>query len=359
MSNNDYYGLPADLEARAQAVHQGSVIFDGTFSTLGFQKEEEEEIRAMLDGGVTGGAATVSSAETDFEMAIRNIAQMKRLSDRHPDAIAIVRSVQDLLACKRDKKFGIVLHFQGSKPIGEKLERVSTFYELGLRIFQMTYNTQTYIGAGCCERGDAGLTNFGLEVVKECNRLGLLLDISHCGPQTSLDTLKYSQAPVVASHAGVYDIARSFGRNKTDDIIKAIGDTGGLIGIPFQPCFVKRDPETHVVQQATVDDVLDHVDHVVKLIGVDHVGLGTDMSTYAARTLEPPRDSNIRLMRTARPDVFGVGPTDKYDPFPLGVDSHRLLINLTRGLVKRGYSDEDTAKVIGGNWMRVFRSVWM
>lgn len=353
-----FYDLPAASEKRAEGLHRDAFIFDGAFPMLGFDKEEQVEIQAFLDGGVTAGNASLSTSETDLAMALDNISRCKRLIMRNPEKLALCLAVADLLECKRAGKFGMVIHFQNTKPIMDSLDYLLTFYDLGLRVLQLTYNLQTFVGAGCCERGDAGLTHFGLDVVAECNRLGILIDLSHCGHTTSWDAIRNSRMPVAASHAGVYALARSYGRNKPDDMLKGIADTGGILGIPLQPCFVKRDPETHEVLQATVDDVLDQIDYAVNLMGIDHVGIGTDMSNYAARTLEPPRDSNIRLVRALRPDVFGVGPTDRYDPFPLGLDNHAKMGNLTRGLVKRGYPDEAIKKVLGGNWLRVFKDVW-
>ena len=355
---SSFYDLPEELEQRALAIHEDAVIFDGAISMLGFEKEEQVEIQAFLDGRVAGGNATLSSSETDFMMAIDNFAKLKRLIARNPDTLALITTVDDLLACKRDRKFGMVIHFQNTTPILDRLDYLRTFYDLGLRVLQLTYNTQTFVGAGCCERIDGGLTTFGLEVVAESNRAGMLIDVSHCGHTTAWDAVKHSEKPIAATHAGVYTLARSHGRNKPDDLLKGIADTGGILGLPTQPCFVKRDPDTHVVQQATVDDVIDHIDYAVNLMGIDHVGFGSDMSNYAARTLDPPRDSNIRLVRAKRPDVFGVGPTDKYDPFPIGLDNHAKMLNLTRGLIKRGYSDEDTKKILGDNWLRIFNEVW-
>ena len=353
-----FYDLPAEMEERAKAVHGDAFIFDGAIVTLGFYKEEKTEIQAFLDGGVTGGNISLSTSETDFTLAIDNISKFKRLIARNPETLALCVSTADLVECKRAGKLGMVIHFQNTTPILDKLDFLYTFYDLGLRVLQLTYNTQTFVGAGCCERVDGGLTNFGLEVVAECNHLGMLIDVSHCGPTTSWDAIKHSKKPIAATHAGVYALARSYGRNKPDDMLKGIAETGGILGIPTQPCFVKRNPDTHEVLQATVDDVLDQIHYAVNLMGIDHVGMGTDMSNYAARTLELPRDSNIRLVRHLRPDVFGVGPTDKYDPFPIGLDNHAKMLNLTRGLMKRGYSDEDTKKVLGGNWLRIFEDVW-
>ena len=353
-----FYDLPMEMEERARSVHGDALIFDGAVSMMGFYIEEKTEIQAFLDGGVTGGNISLATSETDFAIAIDNISKFKRLIERNPKTLALCVSTADLVDCRRDGKFGSVIHFQNTTPILDKLEYLYTFYDLGLRVLQLTYNTQTFVGAGCCERVDGGLSNFGMEVVEESNRLGLLIDVSHCGHTTSWDAIKHSKKPVAATHAGVYTLARAYGRNKPDDMLKGIAETGGILGIPTQPCFVKRDPDTHVVQQATVDDVLDQIDYAVNLMGIDHVGFGSDMSNYAARTLDPPRDSNIRLVRHLRPDVFGVGPTDKYDPFPIGLDNHGKMLNLTRGLMKRKYSDEDTKKILGGNWMRIFKEVW-
>jgi len=353
-----FYELPADLEERAQAVHREAFVFDGAINLLGLYKDVENEIRAILDGGWSGGNASLATAETDFQMAIDNISRFKRLIADNPETLAFCTTAADLADCKRAGKFGMVIHFQNTKPILDRLDYLLTFHDLGLRVLQLTYNTQTFVGTGCCERFDAGLTRFGLEVVAECNRLKILIDISHCSPATSWDALKHSKAPVAATHAGVYALARAYGRNKPDDMLKGIAETGGILGIPLQPCFVKRDPDTHTVLQATVDDVLAQIEYAVNLMGVDHVGVGTDMSTFAARTLELPRDSNIRWYRPLFPHVFGVGPTDRYDPYPIGLDSHAKMLNLTRGLVKKGYSDEDTQKIVGGNWLRLFEEVW-
>ena len=353
-----FYSLPEKLEQQAIAIHRKAFVLDTAILMLGFLKDEQGEIQAFLDGGLSGGLMSLSTAETDFAMAMANIGRWKELIRRNPDKLAACASVAELEECKRQGKFGMVIHFQNTKPLMDNLDYLRIFYDLGLRVLQLTYNTQTFVGTGCCERIDAGLTNFGMEVVAECNRLGILVDVSHCAPATSWDAIKHSKAPVAITHSGVYTLAHAYGRNKPDDMMKAVADMGGVMGIPTQPCFVKRDPDTHRVLPSTVEDVLNHVEYAVKLMGIDHVGIGTDMSSYAAREKELPRDSSIRLYRPLFPHVFGVGPTDRYDPFPVGLDSHAEFWNLTRGLLKRGYSEEGIHKILGGNWLRLFKQVW-
>ena len=353
-----HYNLSNEEAEHVRNVHERSFVFDGAFPMLGFYKDEQAEIAAFREGGLVGGNATVSSDETDFYGAIKNIRDLRNLIERNPDKLALCTGVEDLIACKKDGRIGMVPFFQNPKPIADRLDDLDTFYELGLRIFQLSYNNQGFIGAGCCERVDPGLSEFGLRVVERCNKLGILLDISHCGPSTSWDALKFSKAPVVASHSGIYELARAFGRNKPDDMLEAVAETGGLVGIPFFPCLVKRNPETHEVLPATVEDVIDHIDYAVKLIGIDHVAIATDMATYGSRTRELTKDSVLRVTRLVHPEVFGVGPTDRGDPYPVGIDSHDKMPNLTAGLIKRGYADVDISKILGGNWMRVFERVW-
>jgi membrane dipeptidase len=164
--------------------------------------------------------------------------------------------------------------------------------------------------------------------------------------------------PVAFTHSNPNALCPAGARNKPDDLIQAVAETGGIIGATFFPALVKRQPGSHVVVPSTVEDVVDHIDYLVKLVGVEHVGFGSDMPNYHARTLEAPATSSIRHYRPLRPDVYGDGPTDRYDPYPADLDAHTKLRNLTAALVRRGYSDDDVLAIMGGNWIRVARQVW-
>lgn len=350
--------LSPAMEERARAVHSEAFVFDAAVPMMGLYTDEQADIQALLDGGMGGISATIVTHAANFVKTVEAMCAYEKLIERNRDKLAACTTAAQLEQCKREGKVGMVAHFQDTKPIEDNLYYLRVFHALGLRVLQLTYNVQGYVGTGCAERHDAGLSVFGLNVVAECNRMGILIDISHCGHGTAWDALKYSKAPVAATHSGIYAMANSYGRNKPDDILKAVAESGGIVGIPLQSNFLRRDPKTYQVFQATLDDVLNQIDYAVNLMGVDHVGIGSDLSDYCARTLEIPEYSSVRRYRPLRPDVFGLGPTDRYDPFPVGIDSHAKMLNITRGLVSRGYSDENIKKILGGNWLRLFREVW-
>ncbi|MGI5836073.1 MAG: dipeptidase [Chloroflexota bacterium] len=347
-----------DLEEHTRALHEKAFVFDACFSTPGFFRDERAEIQAFLDGGVNGGNATVAEFSHNFTRAIDSIFRHKKLAERNSDQVSFCGSVAELEKCKREGKVGFVVHFQDTKCIEDDLDYLRLFHALGLRVLQLTYNTQGFVGSGCCERHDAGLSSFGLEVVDECNRLGIVIDLSHCGHATTRDAIERSKDPVAFTHVGIYSLCPAYGRNKPDELLKAVAESGGVVGITFFAPLVKRNSETQEVLQGSLEDVLDQIDYAVELLGVDHVGIGTDLTNYFARTLELPPTSSIRSYRPLRPDVFGAGPTDRYDPWPTGLDSHTKMMNLTRGLLTRGYRDDDVLKILGGNWLRLFSEVW-
>lgn len=342
----------------AARLHYDAYFFDACVPTMGFFADEDAEIAAIREGAVNGMNITVAQQNHGFRDTIDSIRRHKGLAERRSDELAICTSVAELRQCKADGRVGMVLHFQDSKAIEDQLDNLGLFYELGLRVFQLTYNVQGLVGTGCCERHDAGLSYFGLDVVKECNRLGILIDLSHCNYATTWDAIRHSQAPVALTHVGSHALCPATGRNKSDELFKAVAEGGGVIGITVFPALVKRNPSTHEVLQADVHDVLNHIDHAVDLVGIDYVGIGSDLSNYHAKTLDVPADSSIRWYRPMRPDVFGAGPVDRYDPFPTGLDSHSTMGNITKGLLERGYPAEAVQKILGENWLRLFAQVW-
>lgn len=363
MSSDSILDLSEAQRERADQLHEKSTVVDGLIPTSAYISAEGYQDH-LHRGGVTVGNFTVAS-RTVYPDATRRVQRFRDQIVAHADDFLLVESADDIDRAKRTNRVGAILGFQDTMPIAptdrmqlnDDTEFLRAFYHMGVRIVQLTYNSLNYVGAGCCERVDPGVSNFGRQLIDGMNQLGILVDLSHCGDETTLEAAHYSDKPVVASHANARSVS-NVGRNKTDEQIQAIAETGGLIGISVFPPLVKSDFETHEVHEATIHEVLDHIDYVVDLVGVDHVGFGSDMNDKALDDGMTPPYAAYRNFRPEHSDVYGSGPIEEYEPFPRGLHRHTKLRNLARGLVARGYSDGDVQKILGGNFVRVFEKVW-
>lgn len=261
--------------------------------------------------------------------------------------LRIVTTADEIKSAKRDGAFALYANYQPVIPVLRSLEPFELAHRKGLRSFMLTYNRMDHVGVGCTERVDAGLSMFGVDVVARCNELGIVVDVSHCGPLTSIDACRMSRRPITASHTGAAALY-PHPRNKRDDVLRAVADTGGVIGICAVPYFLSPEPD------AGIDSMLDHIDYVSQLVGWRHVGIGTDWPIQAPddvllQTLGAPGYSDLVGWGRLRRDVTQklVGFTDCRD-WP----------NITRGLVARGYNDEQVRGILGENALRVFGDAW-
>jgi membrane dipeptidase len=328
----------ADLAERAAALFEEAIVVDATSPIL----DRESEWPKWLDGGVTAVMATVATNE-DTAGALGQVAawlaQLRRSSSRMRHAT----SVADIEQAKRDRRLAVVFHFQNARPLGHDAALVEVFHRLGVRAIQLTYNVKSAIGDGCTERTNSGLSDLGIEVVQEMNRVGVLVDLSHTGVQTTLDAMDVSSDPVIFSHSNARAVC-DHPRNLTDEQILGAARGGGVIGLNGFPRFVTGDTD-----RPTLEHLLRHLDHIVELAGADHVGLGLDyFSTDAAGY--------------ARWVDEGLWKSELYPPppyhYPSGIEDPSRLPALARALLERGYSDEQALKVLGGNFLRVFGRVW-
>ena len=324
------------------SVYRQSVVIDGLNVSNWDSPAVYPSLRA---GSVTAMNATTVIWE-GFQAAMDNTAAwLRRFHDR-PEELAQVRSSGDILRAKEEGRVGVILGWQNTSPIENDLDRLALFHALGMRIMQLTYNERNLLGNGCYERTDDGLSNFGMDAVREMNRLGILIDLSHVGDRTTLDAAEVSQAPVACTHAN----ARSFfdhPRNKTDDALKLIAQGGGVIGANAFPPFFPKGFD------ATVSDYVDAIEDLVERVGVDHVGLGTDYTQDQPREFFDWIFSQQGTKPRPNPPVFP-------DPalHPVGMETPDKLSSVARELASRGYDGESIAKVLGGNWLRLFRRVW-
>ena len=247
---------------------------------------------------------------------------------------------------RRAKQLGLHAGFisaQDASGLDSDLRVIQSLYDLGLRMLGLTYNTQNLVGSGCTDESDGGLSTFGRKVVARMNELGMIIDTAHSGCRTTLDACRLSSQPVVASHssaAALYPVARA----KSDDEIRAIAETGGVVGVYALPCFLTADVDP------TIESFFDHIDYLTALVGWEHVGLGTDW---------PMQLDEWTIRECLLPMGYGAGFTaaDKLGTGNLdGFDDYRDFPNITRGLVARGYRDQQIRGILGENFLRVFET---
>lgn len=326
----------------AKKLHDDAIVIDG-LQTCQWSRGIFEEMR---EGGIT--AVNVSSLLWEnFREGIGYVSEWKRFLRENSDILRPVRSVGDIHAAKKEGKTGIIIGWQNTSPLEDKLDYVEIFKDLGVGIMQMTYNTQNYSGAGYLEEVDSGLTGFGREVLAEMNRVGVLCDLSHVGDRTTADVIARSKSPVCISHV-LPRALKDVKRNKPDELFTACAEKGGIIGISlFAPGLAAGN-------DATVEDYLDAMAYVIDLVGEDHVGIGTDFS------LDRPRPGPWLLWAnkdkgTARTlTEFGSVKINK----PKGIERITQMPNLTARMLARGWSETLVRKLLGQNWLRVLNAAW-
>ena len=305
--------------------------------------------------GVTAYAVTAWDPHLPLDQALEGLMFWHLIARQHPNIIIATRA-EDIQRAKWDNLAALILASQCGDFIDHKLHRIEAFYRLGLRLLILAYSATNKLCDGCLDRTDGGLTSFGQQVVDECNRLGLLLDCSHLGRRASLEIIERSREPVVFSHSGVKALAEN-PRNIDDQQIKVCAAKGGIVGLsPWGPMVLKKGS----TRRPTLEEFIEHIDYVVQLLGsADHIGIGSDMSlgTY------PDHISDV-WGEAAYKDV--TGPYDAHisanirSPLRMvdGFSNYTEVMNLVTELKKRGHGDADVRKILGGNYLRVFKQVW-
>jgi len=270
----------------------------------------------------------------EFEDVLQELGLM--LSDLSQQADVVqVANADDIEAAKQQGVVGFLPTLE-HLAIGKELNRVDILYHMGIRLAGLTYTRKNYIGDGQYERHDGGLSDFGIAVVRRMNDLGMVIDISHASFRTAMDAIHFSDAPVVFSHNAAHTL-RPVPRCRNDEELLACAQQGGLIAITAVPNSLSDDPAQDI------NCVLDHYDYMVKLVGIDHVGIGTDTSV----------GNHVDFHRV----VFGRKPEQLPAPYLNGLESPADGKNIVRGLIQRGYSDTDIQKIAGGNALAFFRRV--
>ena len=255
-----------------------------------------------------------------------------------------IDSPADFDRIKASGKIGVILGVQNAEHF-RRPDDVDAFHGLGQRVAQLTYNRRNLIGNGSTERRDEGLSDFGVAIVERMNRVGMAVDVSHCGDRTTLDAFEVSKKPVLITHSNCRALVPGHPRLKTDEAIRAMAKSGGVMGMTGVRMFVRAEEPT------TVEHALDHFDHVAKLVGVEHLGVGSDMDLDGYDDM--PAEANKQL-RASYKGSYGF--REKIDIE--GLDHPKRMFDLTEGLVRRKYTDRQIEGILGGNFRRVLTDIW-
>ncbi|WP_137869274.1 membrane dipeptidase [Sphingopyxis sp. 2PD] len=302
---------------------------------------EAAEFRAS---GITGFHNAYGLGGPDAkQQALTFLAGWQGFAGRNSHVFTLVDGVADLDRAKADKKCAVIMGIQNAEHF-EKIEDVALFRRLGLRCAQLTYNSQNLIGSGSTERIDGGISDYGAAIIAEMEKQRLLVDVSHCGDKTTLDAIEIAKGPIAITHSNARALV-DHPRVKTDAAIKALAAKGGVMGITGVRMFVRTADPTNVGHMA------DHIDHVAKLVGIDHVGIGSDADLHGYDDMKP---DEYALLKGAYKGSYAF--RDKIDID--GFDHPLKVFDLTEELIRRGYSNDNITAVLGGNFRRLLAQVW-
>jgi membrane dipeptidase len=318
--------------------HRDNIVIDGLNASWFL---EREVLLRLHRGGVTAVNATLAAWHGQAE-TLDIIGGVYANMRQNVEVVHQVFSVQDIRAAKTAGKVGLIFGFQDTSPIEGRLQQLEVYHRLGVRIMQLTYNAANPSGCGCQVPNDSGLTGFGRDAIAEMYRLGILLDVSHCGPRTTLEAIDASTKPVAITHSNAAAFVDS-PRNKSDEALRACAAKGGVIGAIAVPVLISK------TMPAQLGDYLDAIEDLVTRVGVDHVALGPDfMENMPKATLE----ASVKDLPPAAVAAYAAMPPT------VGFESVTQLPQVTSGLLARGYSHPDVRKIVGDNWFRLYEQVW-
>jgi membrane dipeptidase len=280
---------------------------------------------------------------TAYEEGLEFLAGWNGFVARNEEVFTLVDTVADIIHAKATGKVAVIMGLQNADQF-RRVSDVLAFRQMGLRCAQMTYNTQNRLGSGSTERVDGGVTDYGVEIIREMNKLGMLVDVSHSGERTTLDAIDISTVPIAITHSNCRAL-NNHPRLKTDEAITKLAAKGGVIGITGVRNFVKDQEPT------TVEHVVDHIDHVVKLVGIDHVGIGTDSDLMGYDRLPVEM---YRQIKSAYKSSYAFRAKIDTD----GFNNPDKMYSLTEALLRRGYGEANIEAILGGNFRRLLGTVW-
>jgi membrane dipeptidase len=317
----------------------------------------EQELGDARESGLTAVRLSLAPQgafwfdDAAYQRTLGALSEWDQQIIARPDAFSLILAGADLQRAQRERKLGVIYGFQETSPIGEDLDRIGLFHKRGVRVIQLTHNRRNLVGDGCMEPGNAGLSNFGHEMIEALEQHKLVIDLSHAGRRTTSEAIAASKKPLLIGHTGCAALS-DLPRCVTDESLRALAAKGGVAGIIFWP-YLRKDTQPMAI------DVIRHIEHVIDVCGEDHAGIGTDATLSAIeRTPEFERQNREMVADMVEQGIFERGrPPDLYMFIP-DLNHVRRFEMLGAMLSARGHSDARIAKVLGGNFARVMGEIW-
>ena len=331
------------ISPRAAAIQRSALVWDNVFPinlpgdvAMGNSWDELERFYAA---GVDVLSITLAGDNHNLSQAFTLCSWARRQLREREDRLVLVRRAADIETARSTGRLGIILHFEGTRCFERDLSAIELFYDLGIRQTLLAFNKQNSAGGGCADASDSGLSAYGRGLVKEMQRVGMLLDLSHTGHRTSLDAIEIASRPVLFSHSNAFALCPSF-RNIKDDQIRACAQTGGVVGVSGSSEYLGD-------LTCSNETLLRHIDYMAEVGGIDHVGLGLDV------VFEP---AALSAWARGRPDEWPMTQDPGWTGFRYAAPEQ--LPSLTELMLQRGYTEEQVRKVLGENLLRVCRAAW-
>lgn len=317
-----------------------------TIDGLQYSRWSSKIFKQMREGNLDCVHVTIAYHETALE-TLRNIGKWNQLFELHGDLITRVNSAEDVIDAKESGKTGVVYGFQNCSPIEDDFSLVEVFHTLGVRFMQLSYNNQSLLATGCYEQSDPGITRFGRQVIREMNRVGMVIDMSHSAERSTLEAIEISERPIAITHANPSAFEPAL-RNKSDDVLKALAENGGMLGFSLYPFHLKNGSNCSLEEFCTM------IASTAELMGIDHIGIGSDLC-------QDQPDTVVEWMRNgrwSRSKDYGEGSASQsgFPPQPDWFANSTHYENIELGLRSKGFNQDDVEKIMGLNWLRFFET---